>query len=1252
MNVLRLSRLFLLPAAVVPACAALLCGTAFAAPADFNAIPGYGGEIPNLTVAKNDVAIENITLVSETTDTDGRKRLSFTGRLNNTGKGYFQSAQIRFETPVAGSAWDVQIVDDDALIVDLPPNSSAPLPEPIVLMAAADKAETVKAQVLAGQHLRARALELFQFRLPPVAVDEATDEAFDSAVVFPPPFQNQVQLHFSATTPLLAALQPGRLLMETTVTDPVDRSFNNDGSLRGLARHVSAEQRFAPVQIGIIRTTRMVEVTGVTINQDGTVVVSGKQFGGEPEGFDPLDPFLNFGDVQTDPRFRGFIDNLVEGTIVVTAKDAFDPPGPGQFTRDPFNPPLGTTMFTDSGTVKRQQELSNLRAEKRVRHPRISDVGGFFVMHLPVNDFKITKGLYLDGQVVLDGLVVDIETRFSLGVLKRISLQLTSKIEMNLRLTAGPGAGNEDKPLIEKEKQLASIPGPAIYFSIGSVPIKVQPVFQVKAGVTLDVPMEVVIPFTGSYEAGMQMVWDGTRLPGQQVTFEPVSEVRPLAISKPRLADSLAMEASAWMEAQLSVIVNDTVGPYIGSRVTASFLLAPLQDPWWDMNAKLDVTGGFKLKFLGVELAEVGGPVFQGPELFRRQAPGTAPGGRGVPGGSPPGPHDPVEGGNIRWAKVHINAPEPFGARVAKVVGSAEDVFAVIESFAVTPPVCRLDANGEVLWSVGSFLVAPRRLAATPDGGVLVLSGDYLLTRLSGSGQVIWMSSARPVNANGSSRVAATGQVVVRPLAGNDFEIYMVGSVNNGGVTLDNDLSIIKLNSAGVVQWSKTYPTTNMTESVADAMISNDGALLLCGAAKGNMDNSPINAGASEGGLLVKVSPDGDILWARRSVPGTWSSLTQAPDGTIFTAGGFLPLITADIPPLSIGSYKPDGTLNQIVTISEADNNDKAKDAYAGFKDWLPDLGATPYDYGLKVVWTPAGLMAAGTTGLGAKVAPFTMLFSEKLSLRWCVTHEGGNVETVFDLAVTEGGVFSIGKSSSFGAGDNPAIPATVLMKLPFDGTVPLHPKTRSIVKYLQPSVYDFSGGTWDIDVPSPELKYEGTDTLTPGTAALNVVTGELPIFPYEPVAAFVTARLDRGTPSAPMTYEQWAAYQQIPGASMNLNEDGDGLTNYEEYLFGGTPWTWEPKSTNLFTLTRQPGGGGVRLQMMRSHAAIGVGLDIERSTDLLTWLPLGNSNAWELLDESRQGTQDLLSGYYILDIATAPGEAGFFRSFVPPAGP
>lgn len=1172
---------------------ALLSWSALAVPADFNAIAGYGTEIASLKEDGNSIALESITLVSETAEVDGRKRLSFTASLHNTGISYYEGAQIRFEPP--GVGWDVQIVDDDAVLPDLPPNSAAvPLPEPIVLIAPAATAEVVKTQVLSGQRLAPRATELWQFRLPARQIDDATEGEYSHAEGVP--MSSHVKLVFDHTTPLLTALQPGMLVMETTVGDTVNRVINiGSGQLEGLAFFISCAERFADEEEGKMRTTRMVEVISKTMVGNELHLVC-QPHGGE------IHPFVfppSFETVQTDARFRGFIDNLRVGTEILDQNSGFDGAG-----RDPIDPPVGNTVFSLSEHITREVtkapnypgERDCLLFEKRFRHPALSDLNGLFCTHIPLNDLKISNGLTLDGELLLDGMNIKMKVIHRPNLPPKFRLRLTSKVEMNVRVTARLGANNTGASLIDKEKQIASIPGPPLFIPIGQVPVKFQPFFTLKVGVSVSSPMDVVIPFQGSFEAGMQYVWDETLPPGERVSFEPVTKIKPLGLSKPQLADSLGMTAELWAEGGASLIVNDTIGPYAGLRVSETFSANPLSDPWWNMGANLTVMGGFELRALGFLLTTASSPLFPGVPFPTRNAGGPPTSGSGLPGGLPPGPMEPAEGGKARWARLlrWADDPSPSGGILEKVRGSTEDFFMAITSSAdVRPPIMRVGPRGDVIWSTGAQLVNPVKLAGTADGGLVVLNyytQSLVLTRLDGSGNVVWTSSVRATEPNGDQMFFQAGGLVVRELGGGQMEIFVCGEQNNNLASNDADPYLMKFDTTGALQWSKRFPTPNLIEAVKDMILLQDGNLVFAGESKGNSDNTPPSAGSPVGGWLMKVTPLGDVIWSKRSMAAMfWSSVVEGPDGTLYTSGNVFPFITVDTPAFTVGSHDADGVPRTIVNIGEAMANDKGAANNPTppnpITDHIPNAGLTPYDRATDIAWTPSGLAICGTTGLGDQRAPFTLVMTEKLSVRWMVTHEGTTFEDIpFSILPTEEGIVQLGSTRSLGNLSNGLGSITQLMKLPYDGTVPLRPGTSAIIKYLQPSVYNFTTGNWSINIPSPSWRYLGNETLTHATATLATVPGNLP-GAYAPIPNITAKRLERGSPSAPMTYTEWADYHQLTLAAATDNSDGDTRTNYQEYLFGGDPRsadTFTPPSLHIRKLI----GGGYALDAIRSQAA------------------------------------------------------------------
>jgi hypothetical protein len=170
------------------------------------------------------------------------------------------------------------------------------------------------------------------------------------------------------------------------------------------------------------------------------------------------------------------------------------------------------------------------------------------------------------------------------------------------------------------------------------------------------------------------------------------------------------------------------------------------------------------------------------------------------------------------------------------VTGSPEEVFLVApNAFEVSPPVVKLDTKGNVLWAKGAAFMSPRKLAPTPDGGVISYSaagGDTLaLVRHAANGDVLWVQGVVPVNDDvaQSHRIYSVGGVVIKPTTPGHFEIFVAGSLNNNSIAFDDDPFFLKFDDTGALLSSTRYSSTNMLETVRDAILLNDGKLLLRG---------------------------------------------------------------------------------------------------------------------------------------------------------------------------------------------------------------------------------------------------------------------------------------------------------------------------------------------------------------------------------------------------------------------------------------
>src|SRR6185295_17854181 len=101
-----------------------------------------------------------------------------------------------------------------------------------------------------------------------------------------------------------------------------------------------------------------------------------------------------------------------------------------------------------------------------------------------------------------------------------------------------------------------------------------------------------------------------------------------------------------------------------------------------------------------------------------------------------------------------------------------------------------------------------------------------------------------------------------------------------------------------------------------------DGNLLMAGnnAMSENPPNPP-TPGSPAGGWLMKVSPNGEPLWAKRTHAGlgmTWESVAEGDDGSIYTGGYHGHTIIVDYGAILVGKFKPNGDYVGMVTVGEA----------------------------------------------------------------------------------------------------------------------------------------------------------------------------------------------------------------------------------------------------------------------------------------------------------------------------------------------
>ena len=160
-------------------------------------------------------------------------------------------------------------------------------------------------------------------------------------------------------------------------------------------------------------------------------------------------------------------------------------------------------------------------------------------------------------------------------------------------------------------------------------------------------------------------------------------------------------------------------------------------------------------------------------------------------------------------------------------------------------------------------------------------SGDYWIVKLTSTGVIQWQKSLGGTSNDEAYSVIQTtdGGYIV---AGHSYS-------NNGDVTGTHeggDYWIVKLTSAGVIQWQKSFGGTRFDEAYS-IIQTTDGGYVVIGNSESNDGDV---TGNHEGGdyWIVKLSSTGVILWQKSLGGSEWEyayDVIQSIDGGFVVAG-------------------------------------------------------------------------------------------------------------------------------------------------------------------------------------------------------------------------------------------------------------------------------------------------------------------------------------------------------------------------------
>ena len=304
----------------------------------------------------------------------------------------------------------------------------------------------------------------------------------------------------------------------------------------------------------------------------------------------------------------------------------------------------------------------------------------------------------------------------------------------------------------------------------------------------------------------------------------------------------------------------------------------------------------------------------------------------------------------------------------------------------------RLNANGDTLWTKtygNTGYDEAQSIKQTSDGGFIMVgqtatvdyAGDVYLVKTDANGVLVWST------AFGSAAKSDFGYSVRQT---SDGGYIIAGLTNSTGAGL-RDVLLLKTNSTGVLQWSKTYggAADDEARSVEETA---DGGFIVSGFTQ--------SYGSGYQMYLIKTNSTGNVTWSKTFGGGGFElgySVKQTSDG------GYVLLGYSD----SYGSGLYDVLLLKL--------------SATGSITWSKTYGGSADDYGLCIHITSDGgyIISGKTSSYGAGGGDYYLIKTDVNGVhQWSKAYGGTAIDQAGNVRQTaDGGYILTGYTMSFGAG-------------------------------------------------------------------------------------------------------------------------------------------------------------------------------------------------------------------------------------------
>ena len=365
--------------------------------------------------------------------------------------------------------------------------------------------------------------------------------------------------------------------------------------------------------------------------------------------------------------------------------------------------------------------------------------------------------------------------------------------------------------------------------------------------------------------------------------------------------------------------------------------------------------------------------------------------------------------------------------------------------------VIKTNVMGDTLWTrtIGGLETDQGvDIQKTIDNGYVVVGSTYsfgaggsdvYLIKLNNSGDTLWTRAYGGASDEGGNSIKQTG----------DGGFIIAGYTNSFGSGFI-DVYILKVDSDGIFQWSKTFGGTS-TESAYDIQLANNGFIIAgyTSLGAGNFD-----------AYLINTDFSGNMIWSKKY-------------GGASHDYGYSVQTTSDGGYILVGTILSSGAGNHDVYLIKTNS--------IGDTLWTKSYGGTLADYGYVVKQMPDdGYTIAGTSysffGTGSTSDVYLLNTNATGNLNWSRMIGSVSIDEAHTLALTSDGGFLIGGLSwSFGGGTQYDLSLIKCDSIGFSGCFENTPSTLT--------------SSTRTDVVSPATLVTSTNTITSFTRS-NIGNG------------------------------------------------------------------------------------------------------------------------------------------------------------------